>query len=386
VKSNQCEPTHVACLTPPGNAALATLAMRGPDAWMMAKTYFKPRSATMTSLPDQADPGSLWLGKFGQELGDEVILTLKQMNPMPWIEIHCHGGTEVLRYLLELFENEGLQSCTWQEWTRRNTADPGQAVAAVELAHAPTTRTASILLDQYHGAFAASLVNLQSSANAGDWHAVQKLLEPLLQYAPLGRHLTKPWRVVIAGAPNVGKSSLANKLAGFVRNIVSPIPGTTRDVVTTQLAFDGWPVELADTAGIRAAVESVEGQGVEKAREVAAGADLCLWVLDGSATRIYPDFDSPNPRLIINKVDLPAGWDWDQEAKAIRVSAQTGEGIVALGTKIAQWLVPDPPPPGVAVPFTSAICDWLLELRQLLDKEQMNDARNLLCSEPRTAF
>ena len=105
----------------------------------------------------------------------------------------------------------------------------------------------------------------------------------LARYAPLGRRLTAPWRVVVAGPPNVGKSSLVNALAGYQRSIVAPTPGTTRDVVTTRLAIDGWPVELADTAGVREATDALETQGVRLAREATAAADLCLWVLDASA-------------------------------------------------------------------------------------------------------
>src|SRR4029453_3197945 len=85
-----------------------------------------------------------------------------------------------------------------------------------------------------------------------DWSDAVELLGAVLEFAELGQHLTAPWRVVLAGPPNVGKSSLINALAGYQRTIVSHVPGTTRDVVTTTTAIDGWPVELADTAGLRA--------------------------------------------------------------------------------------------------------------------------------------
>ena len=89
--------------------------------------------------------------------------------------------------------------------------------------------------------------------------------------------------MVVAGAPNVGKSSLVNALAGFQRSVVSEIAGTTRDVVSVQLAFDGWPVELTDTAGLREA-EGLEAEGVARANRALAEADLVLWVWIG-ATR-----------------------------------------------------------------------------------------------------
>ena len=87
-------------------------------------------------------------------------------------------------------------------------------------------------------------------------------VERLRELVPVAEHLDRPWRVVIAGAPNVGKSSLVNALAGFARSLVSPTAGTTRDVVTTRIALDGWPIELCDTAGQRESADAVESAGI----------------------------------------------------------------------------------------------------------------------------
>jgi tRNA modification GTPase len=211
------------------------------------------------------------------------------------------------------------------------------------LTRAPTLRTASILLDQYHGAF----------ARAVDADPVP--LADLARYALLGRHLVTPWKVVVAGPPNVGKSSLVNALAGYQRTVVAPVPGTTRDVVTTAVAFDGWPVELADTAGLREATENLEAEGVGRARRLLAGADLVVWVMDlTDPNPIRPDAGT-NPLVVANKSDQPPRWS--PVPADLVVSAATGAGVPGLAAAIARRLVPIAPLPGAAVPFTPALAD-----------------------------
>ena len=148
-----------------------------------------------------------------------------------------------------------------------------------------------------------------------------------------------------------------NALAGFNRSIVAPTPGTTRDVVTMLLAFDGWPATAADTAGIRFSTDVLEQAGVERANQEMQAADLCLWVLDGSAGPVWPTSTNDRILFVVNKADLRASWDFSQAAGAVVISALTGLGIPKLGSSIAQRLVPDPPQPGDAVPFTDALCD-----------------------------
>jgi tRNA modification GTPase len=170
----------------------------------------------------------------------------------------------------------------------------------------------------------------------------------------------------VAGAPNVGKSSLVNALAGYQRSIVAPTPGTTRDVVTVALAIDGWPVQFADTAGVRPADESLEAAGIRMAREAAADADLCLWVLDASTEPVWPEAGVGTVRLVVNKIDLPPARDLDRAVGAVRVSAQTQEGLPELCAAISRWLVPEVPGAGAAVPFTGQLYDGVAELQQRL--------------------
>jgi tRNA modification GTPase len=361
-------PTRVACLTPPGQAALAVLGVHGPRAWEAVRAVFRPRSG---ELPAEPIARRFWLGRMGGEVADEVVVAVKRTVPVPWVEVHGHGGREVVRFLLDLLVGQGLELCSWQEFLSLTMADRLSALAAVALAEAPTTRTAAILLDQQAGALGHALDAACAALDGGDANEARRILGELLRYAALGRHLTQPWRVVVAGAPNVGKSSLVNALAGYQRSVVAATPGTTRDVVTTRLAIDGWPVELADTAGLRSGGSSLEEEGIRRARATAAAADLCLWLLDAAAEPVWPGPEVGAVRLVVNKVDLPAAWDLSQAAGAVRVSAATGEGLAGLCQALGRWLVPEAPPPGVPVPFTAALVAGIEEAQRLLAVSQV---------------
>lgn len=219
-------------------------------------------------------------------------------------------------------------------------------------------RAASVLLDQVNGAFAREVGEIVESLERGDTASAVPRLETLAARCPLGRHLTTPWTVVLAGAPNVGKSSLLNALSGFKRAVVSAEAGTTRDVVAARLALDGRPVDVLDTAGQRNTVSVLERAGVERARAAAASADLCLWVLDGSAPPAWPAEDArpANVLWVVNKSDLPAAWDRSAAPNAVEVSAATGDGLQALIAAVSRRLLPEVPPPGAAVPFTPDRC------------------------------
>jgi tRNA modification GTPase len=351
-------------LTPPGQAALATLAVGGPGSWDLLRSLFRPRGTAQ--LPVQAPEGKLWLGNLGEDVSAEVVLAVKQIGQQPWVEVHAHGGHEVVRYLIELLTARGARLCPWEELWQQTQAGPLQAAACVALTRAPTVRTARILLDQYQGALGRALDAILAALDQGRPEEASEGLRQLSRFGKLGQRLTAPWRVVVAGAPNVGKSSLANALAGYARSVVADTPGTTRDIVTTRIALDGWPIELADTAGQRETAEVLEGQGIEQARARASEADLCLWVLDASAAPCWPTVTGVPTQLIINKVDLPPAWRLDDAADSIRVSAATGQGVGELGQALIGWLVPEAPPPGAAVPFTSELAQKVEEARQHL--------------------
>jgi tRNA modification GTPase len=322
----------VRVLTAPGTGAIATVEVRGPGAWAAVQERFTP--ANGKPLPDRPELNRVLFGSLGDgSHADEVVVAVKADDV---IEVHGHGGRRVVEWISELLGD------------RLNTK-PTRRDGWAFLPHTLTLRAASILLDQCHGAFDRAVRDMLSSLESAG-----EKLAALAHHAGVGRHLTSPWKVVIAGEPNVGKSSLMNAFAGYQRSIISPTPGTTRDVVSTLTAVDGWPVELLDTAGLRDAADSIEAEGVGRAGSARSTADLVLWVLDAHG----PNQTPPSSGLVVvNKTDLAPGWDWDSLPSAVRVSAATGAGIPELLSAVAARLVPHPPASGTAVPYAPFLAD-----------------------------
>lgn len=346
-------------LTPPGRGAVATLLIEGPGTVRAAEEllYFKSGRKWAAQPIDRP-----LFAHFGGENGEEVVVRRREVATpisIESLELHCHGGFAAIRAIERAFVERGFAPLSWKDWIAENAEDPIAAAARVALADARTERTAAILLDQYRGALRRAL---------DDRKITVAQIEAILERAPLGLHLTKPWRVVLIGEPNVGKSSLLNALVGYRRAIVHHTPGTTRDVVAAQTAFDGWPVELCDTAGLRAGdpetaaeFDKIERAGIELTRRQIARADLLLMIFDAgkSWTVAEQAFRERYPQALVihNKADLPR--PADNRPEGMFVSALNGEGIEELPRRIAQRLVPDPPPPGAAVPFTEEQVEML---------------------------
>jgi|SRR5581483_1361151 len=375
--------THIACLTPPGRAAIATLAVSGPRAWEVTRALFHPAGprrarqtapATSADLPEEPTPGHFWFGRLGEELRDEVVLAVKRGGAEPLLEVQCHGGPEVVRLLTEAYARHGVVPCRWEDLPG---LDPAAAILS-RLVQAPTARTAAVLLDQYHGAFVRAVATIVEAIRANAPDRARAGLDALARHVPLGLHLVEPWRVVLAGAPNVGKSSLVNALAGYTRSLVAPTPGTTRDVVTTTVAIDGWPIELIDTAGLRDVPDGLEGAGIARARAALGQADLRLWVLDAAAAPVFPPAGEGDWLYVINKTDLPAAWDLDRVPAALRVSALTKAGLDALCAALSRTLVPAPPGAGQGVPCTPEACDLVRRAAALADAGDFVGVREIL--------
>lgn len=378
--------TRVAVLTPPGTGAIATVAVAGPGAWDAARTRFRP--AGPTPLPDAPEPGRFWFGKLGDGAADEVVVAVTQTDPEPRVEVHCHGGRRVVRWVVEQFTAAGCEEVSgWKLLTPEDFGDGTDPRVLEPLSRAPTVRTASVLLDQYHGAFARTVADILDALGQGCQHQRVAALAMLAALADLGRHLTEPWTVAVVGPPNVGKSSLINALAGYQRSAVAPVAGTTLDVVTVSVALDGWPVTLSDTAGLRDAPDALEAAGVELARSAAGTADLVVWVLDRSAPEpVLPPPDGPPRLLVANKADLPPAWEPSAAGGDLTlVSAATGAGVPELAAAIARRLVPAAPPPGAAVPFTPPLCDAVIAAWRSFQRGDFATARlSLFPCLPRT--
>ena len=233
--------------------------------------------------------------------------------------------------------------------------DPLQNAARIALAQARTERTAAILLDQYHGALSREVQQLKELLQAGDLAEAERRIDQLLDRAPLGLRLTEPWKIVLAGPANVGKSTLINAIVGYQRAITYAQPGTTRDVVTATTAIDGWPVELSDTAGLRATDDPIEADGVARAKSQLASADLRLLVFDLSEpwTESQQQLVEawPDAMLIHNKSDLADAFMGDRPS-GFSISAETRSGVDQLLTAVAEQLVSTHLADGDPLPFT----------------------------------
>lgn len=355
-------PLRVIRLTPPGRGAVATLRVEGPGAVEAVESHFRARSGR----PLAAYPADqIVVGRFGGDTGEEVVA--RRCGDTA-VELHCHGGRAAVARIEQSLVSAGCQRVTWRDWTRTQSDDPIAAAALVALAEARSERTAAILLDQYRGALRRAVEEIRQDIDRGDAPSARQRIDTLLARKRLGRHLTRPWSVVLAGRTNVGKSSLLNALAGYERAIVHHEPGTTRDAVAITTAIDGWPVELCDTAGLRAADDAVERAGVERTRERLAQADLVVLVADQSVPWSAEDQaladEWPAAVLVHNKCDLPA--PPGHRPAGLSTSALCGEGIDVLLATIGGRLAPDPPPPGAPVPFSSEQVETLRQWLALM--------------------
>lgn len=287
-------------------------------------------------------------------------------------ELYIHGSPAVAQRVMALLQREGLRAAAPGEFSRRaflnGKMDLSQAEAVMDLIHAESEKSAAAALEQLQGvlsarihAIEAGLIAALSGVNAAiDYpeeleedvfsslpmaiRTAREQIAVLIAEGLMGRVLREGAKVVIAGRPNVGKSTLLNALLGQERAIVTPSPGTTRDILEESLSIEGIPIRLIDTAGLREAADAAERIGVNRARAAVETADLLLITLDqemGEAERMLLAQTGGKKRmLVLSKADLGQHAAVDTDMECYVVSAVTGEGIGALKAAIARALVP----------------------------------------------
>jgi len=347
--------TIYALSTAPGRAGVAVIRASGPEAGraLSALTGKPPppaRAATVARLRDAA----------GRTIDEGLVLHFvgpESFTGEDVVEFHVHGGRATVGAMLSALGALGLRPAEAGEFTRRavenGKLDLTQAEAIADLVDAETDAQRRQALRQYDGALAelyegwrADLIRAGAWAEAAidfsdedlpsdNFARVRTVIAEILR--ALRKHLDDSRRgevlreglhLAIIGPPNAGKSSLINALARRDVAIVAETAGTTRDVIEVRMDLGGYPVILADTAGLRAASEAIEAEGVRRALARAEAADLVLLVLDGSASDPFAGLppDTRMDLVVFNKADLP----WPAKRHGLSMSLKTGAGLDAM--------------------------------------------------------
>jgi tRNA modification GTPase len=370
------EETIAAISTPIGVGGIAIVRISGPRSLNIGDKIIVATGAVPSKVPSH----TIHFGKVranDNAIVDEVMFSVMR-GPRTYtredmLEINCHGGILTARRILELCLQSGARLSEPGEFTKRaflnGRMDLTQAEAVMDLIHAQTQRAQSAAVEALSGHLSRKIVALHDQLLNALVHieahidfpeediatetiegirdtiaGVIEKLECLARTAKHGKILREGVRVAIVGRPNTGKSSLMNVLLGYDRSIVTPIAGTTRDVVEDVANIHGIPIRFTDTAGLRKTRGKIETLGVEKSRKTLIESDIIIYVVDLTkrltATEVKEIQMLDKTRLIItlNKNDLRTNSKLIQtlnDFSTISTSTITGDGIEALRKAIA---------------------------------------------------
>ena len=357
--------------------------MSGSLAEPIAKKIFKPKKDQSYFISHHFHYGEIIDKKSGNPVDEVLIVLMKSPNTYTRediVEIHCHGGYFILQKILELLLKEGARMAQPGEFTKRaflnGRIDLTQAEAVIDLIRAKTQTSLEIANQQLRGWLYREMTELKArliehlALIEAHIDFPEEEIEPI-SFGKMQRglevmiHQMEEWiasyeegkvfregiSCAIIGKTNVGKSSLLNVLLKEERAIVTPFPGTTRDVIEEVLNIHGIPVRLMDTAGLRKPADSIEQEGVRRAKERVADSDFVLLMLDGSRAldeddkEIVKEIHGKKKVVAINKNDLPLKISLEDvkrlfpEDPIISISALKNKGIDDLKQAIYTSLV-----------------------------------------------
>ncbi|MBF6560894.1 MAG: tRNA uridine-5-carboxymethylaminomethyl(34) synthesis GTPase MnmE [Candidatus Binataceae bacterium] len=374
--------TIVAPATPPGVGAVAIVRLSGPRALAIARTLWHPLAPAALTAPAarRLTLGELRDPATGAPIDQAMLVVFAAPHTLTGedvAELQCHGGPYIVRRVVALATAQGARRAEPGEFTRRaylnGRLDLTAAEAIADLIAARGDAALAGALAQLSGALATRVDRLRMQVIAIRAHleveidfadedlalpsraeiansiaALAADIEVLHASFARGRIVREGARAAIVGKPNAGKSSVLNLLLGADRAIVTPIPGTTRDVIEDSVALGPWPLVLRDTAGLRDSTDPVERLGIDRARRAAAEADLIIAVFDASRP-----FDADDAGVIaaladrrgvalLNKRDLPPALsakdlrDRGVILPIVELSALVGDGVGDLRARLEQ--------------------------------------------------
>jgi len=377
------EETIAAISTPFGESGIGIVRISGSLAEPIARRIFKPKKEPFSFISHHFHYGEIIDPEGGIPL-DEVLVVLMKA-PATYtkediVEIHCHGGYLILQKVLELVLRHGARMAEPGEFTKRaflnGRIDLTRAEAVIDLIKARTTASLEIANQQLRGALFREMIDLKEKLvdHVALIEAHIDFPEEEIEPIPLaemkedldritrqlgdwvfsyeeGRLFREGISCAITGKTNVGKSSLLNVLLKEERAIVTPVPGTTRDVIEETLNIRGVPVRLMDTAGLRRTRDLVEREGVRRTKEKVADADFVVLVLDGSRgldkddLEIFREIEGKKKVVALNKRDLPSKISVEEvrgrfpSEPIVSISALRDTGIKELKDAIYSSLV-----------------------------------------------